>query len=196
MKTKLLLIISFMSISLLSARDVIKDPDFKKEDKYWHLQLKNEYKNLKPVYKKGEISFNISHTSEHYYISLLTETRIKEGKTYQLSFKFKGNGQGKVYVTHRCHPNVFKGKRFDARKDKLISLGLVQTFEPKPGWQEATCVFVAQESPQRHLIEALIFMLGTYKGEVSISDLSFTELKESDIIPNERTGHIEIKAVK
>ncbi|MCH2177115.1 MAG: hypothetical protein MK193_15445, partial [Lentisphaeria bacterium] len=74
--------------------------------------------------------------------------------------------------------------------------GLVQTFEPKTQWQQATCTFIAKESPQRHLIEALIFMLGTYKGELTIADLSFVEEKESNLKPNERTGHMDIKEVK
>ena len=191
----LILIIAFLSLNL-AARDIIKDPEFKKKGKYWHLQVTGEYKSVKPKFKKDEVSFKITHTSEHYYVSFLTETPVKEGKTYQVSFKFKGKGEGKVYISQRNHPNVFKGKRFDARKDKLISLGLIQTFEPKTEWQQAKCTFVAKESPQSHLIETLIFMMGTYQGELTISDLSYTEVKDSEIVPNERTGNIEIMPVK
>mgnify|MGYP003980907821 CR=1 FL=1 len=107
-----------------------------------------------------------------------------------------GKGQGKVYLTQRNYPNVFKGKRFDARKDKLINLGLVQNFEPKEQWQQATCTFVAKESPQSHLIEALIFMMGTYQGELTISDLTYTEVKDSSLSPNANTGSLEISPIK
>ena len=191
----LLLALSFFTLTL-SARDIIKDPEFKKKDKYWHLQVTGEYKSVKPKFKKGEVSFKITHTSEHYYVSYVSEAPVKKGKTYQIRFKFKGDGQGKIYITQRNYPNIFKGKRFDARKDKLINLGLIQSFEPKAEWQEATCTFIAKENPQSHLIEALILMMGSYQGEVTFSDLSYVELKDSKITPKEHTGNIEVSLAK
>ena len=90
----LILITAFLSLNLC-ARDIIKDPEFKKKDKYWHLHKNNEYKNVEPKFKRGSVSFEISHTSEHYYVCFLTEAPVKEGKTYQVSFKFMVKAKAK-----------------------------------------------------------------------------------------------------
>ncbi|WDE99438.1 hypothetical protein PQO03_16495 [Lentisphaera profundi] len=195
MKTTALLLSIIFSISLLNAKDIIKDPTFKKKDKYWFLQLKSEYRGLKSEYKKGSISLTTTHTSENYYVSLVTEAPVKEGRIYQLRFKFKGSGQGHVYVGERSYPNIFKGKKFQA-DDKLLNLGLFQKFEPTSEWQEANCIFKAEKNPASHLIESLIFMLGEYQGEVTISDLSFVELKGSTASPKVKRGDMEITKAK
>ena len=68
------------------AKELFKDPGFKKFDDYWWVKPHNEYKSYKPVIKKGVFSVTTKHTSESHYYGLIGPVDLKEGKKYLLIF--------------------------------------------------------------------------------------------------------------
>ncbi|WDE98812.1 hypothetical protein PQO03_13310 [Lentisphaera profundi] len=173
---KLLLILTFFCITL-SAAELIKDPTFKKKNKYWKFTALEEYENVEPKYKRKTVEFDITHTSEFAYISFITEADTKDDKIYKVQFKFKGDGQGEVIINHISYPNFYKGKPY-VQGSPLSNMGLHQRFEPKAEWQTATCYLKSNNNPEKNYMKSLVFMMGLYQGKLSISEVSVTEAKD------------------
>ncbi|WDE97642.1 hypothetical protein PQO03_17585 [Lentisphaera profundi] len=123
---------------------------------------------------------------------LCTQAPTKKDKLYEFIFKFKGTGQGPVTLTHQNFPSVFETKI--PSTDSIVNLGILQKFEVKKQWQKAICTFKAKENPSKTLTEVLIFMVGSYQGELKIKNLSLKEINgvKSPLPP---IGTIEIKNI-
>ncbi|WDE98811.1 hypothetical protein PQO03_13305 [Lentisphaera profundi] len=173
-----LLLLFFITASAFAQREILEDPSFKKDDKYWYLRKGNEYNKLKAEFKKEVFSLDISHTSEVYYLSLLTPASLKAGKTYKLTMEFKGEGEGTIKVNYRNHNNVFKKKK-NSKNNKYSNLGLAQILKPSSDWQKATLYFESIKNPVSDFEEYIIIMMGEFQGKINLRKLSLKEATDA-----------------
>ena len=188
---KHLLILLILTGLSLSAKEILEDPTFKKEEKYWRLSTTPEYKNTEAKYKRKSVEFDISHTSEASYLSFITEADTKDDRVYKVQFKFKGDGSGEVFIKHMAFPNFFKGKRY-IEGSPMANLGLHQKFNPTKEWQTATCYFRSKENVESNYMKSLLFWLGNYQGKLTFGEISVTEAKDKKDMALTAHGSIEI----
>jgi hypothetical protein len=179
----------------LSAREILEDPTFKKKDKYWRLTAFEEYKNVEPKYKRKTVEFDISHTSEASYISYITEADTKDDRIYKIEFKFKGDGQGEIFIKHMAYPNFFKRKRY-IEGSPLANLGLHQKFTPSSEWQIATCYVKSKVNKESNYMKSLLYWMGSYQGKFTLGEISVTEAKDKQDLTLGDHGLIEVRKEK
>lgn len=187
---KLLILLSIIGLSL-TAKEILEDPTFKKKDKYWRLTAFEEYKNIEPKYKRNTVEFDITHTSEASYISFITEADTKDDRVYKIQFKFKGDGEGEVFIKHMAYPNFFKRKRY-IEGSPLANMGLHQKFTPSLEWQTATCYVKSKVNKESNYMKSLLFWMGMYQGKLTFGEISITEAKDKKDMVLGDHGSIEI----
>jgi hypothetical protein len=179
----------FMAILFMAnssfAKELFKDPSFKKFDDYWWVKPHNEYKSYKPVIKKGLFSVTTKHTSESHYYGLIGPVDLKEGKQYKLTFEMNCEGEGMVNIcartTKRESNKKGKKKGKDKTNNKLVTLGLANKVKDiQSGWKQYTCEFNATENPNSDQIPSIKILLGEFQGKVEIRKMSLTENSGGD----------------
>lgn len=185
------LITLFLAILFLTnssfAKELFKDPSFKKFDDYWWVKPHNEYKSYKPVIKKGVFSVTTKHTSESHYYGLIGPVDLREGKKYKLTFEMNCEGDGMVNICARTtkqaagKKNRKKGKGQGKTNAKLVTLGLAhKESDIQAGWKKYTCEFTATENPNSDQISSIKILLGEFQGTVEIRKMSLQENASGD----------------
>ncbi|MDD7984047.1 hypothetical protein PQO01_03655 [Lentisphaera marina] len=179
----LLITVLFIANSSL-AKDLIKDPQFKKFKDYWWVKPHNEYQSYKPVIKKGVFAVTTKHTSESHYYGLVCPVEdLREGKKYKLTFEMNCEGDGMVNICARTTKQTSgkKNKGKAKTKNKLVTLGLAHKEEDlQSGWKKYTCEFTATENPNSDQVPAIKILIGEFQGTVEIRKMSLQENASGD----------------
>lgn len=179
----------FMAVLFMAnssfAKELFKDPSFKKFDDYWWVKPHNEYKSYKPVIKKGLFSVTTKHTSESHYYGLVGPVDLREGKKYLLTFEMNCDGQGMVNICARTTKKESgkkgKNKNKAKTKNKLVTLGLAHKEKDiQSGWKKYTCEFTATENPNSDQVPSIKILIGEFQGTVEIRNMSLKENSGGD----------------
>jgi hypothetical protein len=90
---------AFVALSLCASAELVDNGDFKKDLPYWRLFRHHGYVP-QPVIKRidGGLEFTKLSFLTHYYYSLSTAVKIKEGVKYTLSYDIKGPATKHYFV--------------------------------------------------------------------------------------------------
>ena len=165
----LFLILSLICLSELQAENLFAGFNVKKD---WKIKKTSEYSKIKPVYKKGEIGFVTKHTSERSYLRITTEKDLKAGKTYDLTFNVKAQGEGQVYVAYSA----------SLPERKVQVLGLRSSFSAAPQWKTYKCTFTVPKKNESATAANFMVAIGEFKGKFN--------LKQVKLVKSTHTGKL------
>ncbi|WDE96673.1 hypothetical protein PQO03_01660 [Lentisphaera profundi] len=170
------LILLFILINLAaSAQEILLDPQFKKKDKHWTLKKKPEFSKVKSKFSKNLFTIQTNHSSESFYLSLLTEIDIQAGETYELSISTLAKGEGELRFSCISRPqlNLYPKK---IKVHRFVTIGITQKVNPKGTWENHSFTFTAKELLSREHRSYLSLQFGAFHGKVQIKDVHLTKL--------------------
>ena len=168
---KYLLMTALFFGSSLFAKELLKDPEFKKFEKNWKFNKKSEYNYLKtPKIRRGVLSIETKHKSESPYVYITTFTPIKPNTDYTLTLSTKGNGEGSIQMGIR---STIKPKE----AIRNINLGLQARVTPGKEWEKHEVKFTSKGNFSDKNKPQLIITFGKYLGKVELKDLSLKTVK-------------------
>ena len=90
---------AFVALSLSASAELVDNGDFKRDLPYWRLFRHHGYVP-QPVVQRidGGLEFSKLSFLTHYYFSLSTAVKIKEGVKYTLSYDIKGPATKQYYI--------------------------------------------------------------------------------------------------
>lgn len=176
---RFLLIILFFA-PLLSADNLIKDPEFKKHKTEWWMGIGQEYKDYKYSFKRKIFKTELNHSSSPPYFSFATFVEPVAGEIYKFSIDMKCAGEGMVYMhTVNTVQGLDKKTRAAevAKRQMQVNLGLrfkLTSFEKD--WTRYTCYFTAKENPYSVQNDCFHIMLGSYMGKIEMKNPLFEQV--------------------
>ena len=171
---KLLLLLATLSLAL-QAQEILPDPQFKNKDEHWTLKKKSEFAKTKFKFSRNLFTIQTPHSSESYYLSLLSEIALEAGSTYELSISTRAQGEGELKFSCISRPKLDnKGKK--AKNSRFVPIGLIKRVIPDKEWQNHNFTFTAKELASKEHRAYLSLQFGSYHGKVQIKDLHLTKL--------------------
>ena len=171
---KFILLITIFCFGL-SAQELFKDPQFKHKEKYWILKKKPEFSKVKPRFSRNLFTIQTPHSSESFYLSLITEVDVKPGETYELNISTLAQGEGELRFSLVSRPPLdLKAKKI--KLNRFVPMGLTKNVSPQKTWQNHSYTFTAKELASKEHRPHISIQFGAFHGKVQIKDLHLTKL--------------------
>ena len=172
---KYFIILMAIICSGLNAQNLIQDPQFKLKNKHWTLKKKSEFAKVKPNFSDNLLTIETAHSSESFYLSLLTELDVKPGSKYKLTVSTKAEGEGQIRFTCVSRPKLDL-KLKDIKVNRYGAIGLIKNVEPKENWEKHNFTFTTKKLISDEHRPYLSLQFGAYTGKVQIKDIELIEL--------------------